>query len=339
MNAMPARTKSSPAKPPLQHTGRRPLPTLLVTSAALLIVSNARADEGGVSFWAPGQFGSLAAVPGEPGFALPVVWLHVSADAGGQKNFIVGGNLTAGIDAKADLLFFFPTYTFTQPVWGAQAAFGLGWAVGHQRATADIAVADALGNTIARSRTDEITGGSDLYGLGTLKWHEGVNYCMTYAMFGVPTGAYRLGRLANLSTNHWSLDAGGGYTYFNPARKLEFSIVGGLTYNGENPDTDYRNGIDSHVDWAASYLVRDDTQIGVVGYAYQQLSGDSGAGATLGAFKSRVFGIGPQAGYFFPVGKEKGYVNLKGYWEFGAENRAEGWNVWLSLAMPLFPGK
>jgi hypothetical protein len=86
-------------------------------------------------------------------------------------------------------------------------------------------------------------------------------------------------------------------------------------------------------------LVRDDTQIGVVGYAYQQLSGDSGAGATLGAFKSRVFGIGPQAGYFFPVGKEKGYVNLKGYWEFGAENRAEGWNVWLSLAMPLFPGK
>ena len=71
---------------------------------------------------------------------------------------------------------------------------------------------------------------------------------------------------------------------------------------------------------------------------FQQLSGDSGAGATLGSFKSRIAGIGPQIGYFFPVGKEKGYVNLRGYWEFGAQNRAEGWNLWLSLALPLSMG-
>ena len=318
---------------------RTALMALLASAAGLAVTSAARADEGGVSFWAPGQFGSLAAVPGEPGFSLPVVWLHASADAGGGKNFIVGGNLTAGIDAKADLLFFFPTYTFKEPVWGAQAAFGLGWALGHQRATADVTVTGPLGNTIERSRTDEITGGSDLYGLGTLKWNNGVHNYIAYTMFGAPTGAYQLGRLANLSTNHWSLDAGGGYTYFNPKEKLEFSIVGGFTYNWENPDTDYQNGIDSHVDWAASYFVREDTHVGVVGYAYQQLSGDSGAGATLGAFKSRVFAVGPQIGYFFPVGKEKGYVNLKGYWEFGAENRAEGWNVWLSLALPLTLGR
>ena len=47
----------------------------------------------------------------------------------------------------------------------------------------------------------------------------------------------------------------------------------------------------------------------------------------------------PQVGHFFPVGKEKGYVNLKGYWEFDAENRAEGWNLWLSLALPLSMGR
>ena len=46
-----------------------------------------------------------------------------------------------------------------------------------------------------------------------------------------------------------------------------------------------------------------------------------------------------QIGYFFPVGKEKGYVNFKGYWEFGAQNRAEGWNLWLSLALPLSLGR
>ena len=27
-----------------------------------------------------------------------------------------------------------------------------------------------------------------------------------------------------------------------------------------------------------------------------------------------------------------GYVNLKGYYELGAKNRPEGWNLWLSLA-------
>jgi hypothetical protein len=29
----------------------------------------------------------------------------------------------------------------------------------------------------------------------------------------------------------------------------------------------------------------------------------------------------------------QGYVNLKGYAEFAAENRPEGWNVWLTLSI------
>lgn len=107
----------------------------------------------------------------------------------------------------------------------------------------------------------------------------------------------------------------------------EFSIDGGFTYNFENPDTDYRNDVDSHIDWAASQFLNEQTHVGVVGYFFQQLSADSGSGAKLGAFKSRVAGIGPEIGYFFPMGKEKGYVNLKGYWEFAAQNRAEGFNL------------
>jgi hypothetical protein len=29
----------------------------------------------------------------------------------------------------------------------------------------------------------------------------------------------------------------------------------------------------------------------------------------------------------------QGYLNLKGYKEFGAEHRADGWNVWLTFAI------
>jgi hypothetical protein len=74
--------------------------------------------------------------------------------------------------------------------------------------------------------------------------------------------------------------------------------------------------------------------VGLVGYAYQQLTCDSGAGDRVGCFESRVFGIGPQLGYIFPIGTtHQGYLNVKGYKEFEAENRPEGWNVWLTLAI------
>jgi hypothetical protein len=53
------------------------------------------------------------------------------------------------------------------------------------------------------------------------------------------------------------------------------------------------------------------------------------------SIESRTNGISPQVGYFFPFAGGKGYINLKAYWEFGASHRAEGWNAWLTLALPL----
>ena len=112
----------------------------------------------------------------------------------------------------------------------------------------------------------------------------------------------------------------------------------GFTYNFENHHTDYQNGIDMHLDWGASKFLTKQLQVGVVGYAYQQITGDSGAGDRVGGFESRVFGVGPQVGYIFPLGNSaQGYLNLKGYWEFGAENRAEGWNTWLTFSISAAP--
>jgi len=34
------------------------------------------------------------------------------------------------------------------------------------------------------------------------------------------------------------------------------------------------------------------------------------------------------------VGKAQGYVNLRGYFEFDASKRPEGWNAWLTLSFP-----
>jgi hypothetical protein len=57
---------------------------------------------------------------------------------------------------------------------------------------------------------------------------------------------------------------------------------------------------------------QDGWQIGAVGHAYQQLTGDTGDGAVLGDFESRIFGAGPQIGYSFPIGGALGNLKIKG---------------------------
>jgi hypothetical protein len=299
----------------------------------------ARADEGGVSFWLPGQFGSLAAVPPDPGWSLPMIYYHSSVDSSRGKNFVVGGQVRAGVEADADLVFFGPSYTFETPVLGGTPSIGLLAAVGNMDASADATLTGPRGNVLSLNPSDSLFSGSDLYYLGSLRWNAGVHNFMTYVMGNVPVGDYEDGRLANTGTGHWAIDSGGGYTYFDPKNGRELSAVVGFTYNFENPDTDYQNGVDFHLDWAASQFLSAQWHVGVVGYVYQQVTEDSGSGATLGDFKSRVVGIGPQVGYFFQLWDRKWYVNVKGYYEFAAENRPDGWNVWLSLLIPLTSAK
>jgi hypothetical protein len=50
-------------------------------------------------------------------------------------------------------------------------------------------------------------------------------------------------------------------------------------------------------DRGASQFLSAHCHVGLVGYVYEQVTGDSDAGATLGDLKSRVVGIGPQVGY------------------------------------------
>jgi len=295
----------------------------------------ALADEGGLSFWLPGNFGSFAAVPSEPGLALPLVYYHSKADEGGSATFPRNGRITAGVNARADFVFIAPTYIFASPVAGGQPSLSLAAAFGPLKIGVDATVTGPSGTVLSGSTSDSRVGVSDLYPMASLRWNRGVHNFMAYTMGGIPVGTYDTSRLSNFSTNHWSVDGGGGYTYFNPKNGHELSAVLGFSYNFENPATQYKNGVDAHLDWAASHFFLPTFHAGVAGYVYNQLSADTGAGAKLGEFKSRVAAIGGQAGYFFEVGQHKWYANLKGYYEYTAHNRPKGWNVWLALAIPL----
>lgn len=238
----------------------------IALAGCLLAVLPAAADEGGVSFWLPGQYGSFAAVPGEAGWTLPIVYYHTSTDAGGGRLFQRGGVIAAGLDVRADLAILAPSYAFSTPVAGGQATLGITGLVGRAHVETNATLTGPFGRTLTGSQTDTKTGFGDLYPTGSIKWNRGNHNFMTYMMAGVPVGAYSPDRLANLGTNHWSLDAGVGYTYLDPKKGHEFSAVLGFTYNWENHDTNYKNGTSGHLDWAASQFLSESFHLGLVGY-------------------------------------------------------------------------
>jgi len=222
---------------------------------------------------------------------------------------------------------------FATRVLGGQASVGMGALIGPNTTSAFGTVTGPGGLSLSGSRSDTEFGVGDLYPTGSLRWSQGVNNLMTYLTGDIPVGLYNAQNLANLGIGHGAVDAGSGYTYFDQQTGHEFSAVIGATYNLTNPKTQYKNGIDGHLDWGTSQFLSASLQVGSVGYIYDQLTGDSGSGAKLGPFESRVIGIGPQIGYLFPVAGMQGYVNLKAFGEFDARNRPSGWNAWLTLSI------
>ncbi|NVO15026.1 MAG: transporter [Rhodoplanes sp.] len=323
----------------------------IVAATLALGGASASADEGGVSFWLPGLFGSLAAAPQQPGFSLTSMYYHTSVSAGasvarareitiGRIPASISANVQAGLSADADLALVAPSYTFATPVLGGQATIGMMMVSGRNSVGVDALLnASALVGpfAVSGSRFDRVdsavTGVGDLYPQFMMRWNAGVNNYLAYVTGDIPVGAYDPSRLANIGIGHGAVDGGFGYTYFNPATGHEFSAVAGLTYNFKNPDTQYQNGVDLHVDWGASQFLTKQLQIGLVGYLYQQISCDSGSGDRVGCFESRVASVGAQIGYIVPMGEVQGYLNLKAYKEFESENRPEGWNVWLTLVL------
>lgn len=301
---------------------RRAAATVLAPSSVLLMCSAALADAGGVGFWLPGSMGSLSAVPVTPGWSITTIYLHLEANAGSGRELQNNASIVTGLHARGDAVALLPAYTFETPILGGQLTLGVAGAPGNVGVGVGATLTGPRGNQVSGNAQDERTTFADMYYLGTLKWNQGVNNYMWYVMGNVASGTYDSTRLANLSPGYSAVDSGFGYTYLNPATGHELSVVAGFTLNGTNDALQYRNGIDFHVDWAASQFISKSVHVGLAGYVYQQVTGDSGSGAKLGDFKGQAVGIGPQIGVFFPAWQGyTGYLNLRGYWDVVTENR------------------
>ncbi len=318
----------------------------LALAIVFLTTKKSCADEGGVSFWLPGIYGSLAAAPQQPGWSFAGVNYFDAVSASGaiaaarevtvgRFNPTVNVNLNVNANANIDVGLLIPSYVFATPVLGGQLAVGLMAIVGRNTSGLNGMITAGVGPftaTRSGSINDTLISVGDLYPQASLRWNSGVNNFMIYGTGDIPVGDYTSNQLANLGIGHGAADGGVGYTYFDPTKGHEFSFVTGLTYNLTNPSTNYQNGIDWHLDWGASQFLSKQLFVGAVGYFYDQLTADSGSAPILGSVESRVVGVGPQLGFIFPTGPTQMFLGLKAYSEFDGHDRPSGYSAWITLA-------
>ena len=214
--------------------------------------------------------------------------------------------------------------------------FNLYIPVGNARTEIDQLVTGALGPigfVNQNSISDRLTSFGDPAPQLSLEWNQGVNNYMVYSRGGIPVGDYNPDRIVNLGDGHASWDNGFGYAYFNTTTGIEFTAVSGLTYNFKTRTPIIRTASIGIQIWKHLRFLTKQFYVGAVGYTFNQLTGDTGSGATLGPYISRISAVGPEVGILFPVGAMQGSLNLRGYWEFAAQNRSAGWNTWFVFSI------
>lgn len=306
---------------------------MLVTGAVTVLLAGphpASASEGGTTHVLPGANATLIdQPPTTPGWFFKPMYLNYSGSA--SVNIPTAAGVTSSLDARANTFVLGGGYTFQEPVLGGA----------HYSVAAFLPYTwlDISGNVQLPSgqvaRRSQVNGFGDLTLVPVLlAWKLGDWQISALTPIYTPTGSYQLGRLGNPGLNYWTFDVMGSAAYSN--KKSGFNALAQLGYaiNTENPDTNYRSGDLLHFDGALQQLLPVGSgflTFGAEGFYFQQVTCDSGSGATLGCFKGRTAGLGPLIGYVQPLGKETLSFELKWLAETDTQNRLKGDYIWLKM--------
>ena len=260
-----------------------------------------------------------------------------SGNASPSVGIPIGGEVTLGADVSVVLgapsVLWVPDTTI---LGGHLGVFGL-LVIGNVDVDLDAILTGPGGLPVAgASLSESRTSFGDPQAGAVLGWNSGPFHWNTGFLVNLPIGDYENGALDNLAFNHWSFDINAAATWLDPTIGFELSATVGITFNEKNSATDYKTGDEFHLEFAALQHFSKTFSAGLVGYHYQQISGDSGSGAVLGAFKGRVTALGPQVGFAFPVDGLPVSVNGRVLVEFDTKNRLEGTAGFVNVSMPLY---
>ncbi len=339
----------------LRRTSWAAVATFVLGFAALSIsASQPNAAESAKQFYLLGSNTTLAGISPPPGTYLSNWKYFYTGDASGSgaRGVALDGigasvAVQTDVDVDANIFIDLPFALWVAPhkVLGGHLGLGLIVPFGWQDISADASALATLtlpdGRTVQRGRqfgvSDDTFSFGDPVGLAQLGWHRGNWHWRVAGLLNIPIGAYDQNSIANMGFNRWAFDAHAAVTWLDPTRGLEASTTAGFTFNGNNSDTDYRTGTEFHVEFALMQSLSKTFALGLAGYHYQQVTGDSGSGATLGDFKGRVTALGPNVNYSFQLHKIPVSTSLRWYHEFNTKNRLEGDSIYLLATIPLAP--
>jgi hypothetical protein len=331
----------------------------LVLCVPSIGTTDAQAAENAAGWYALGTKASMAGFVPPPGTYFVDVNYYYSGDATGKAARGValrdiGGTNVSGqlsletdVKVKGQVYYNLPSVLWVAPgkVLGGNVGFGAIVPVGWKDvnfdldALATLTLGPPINQTLQKaghfSGSDSSTDFGDPVLNGLIGWHEGNWHWNVSMLVNVPIGPWSNSSSSNLSFNHWGLDTTAAVTWLDPKTGFEVSTAPGFTFNWENPDTHYQTGTEFHVEFAALEHFSKKFAVGVAGFHYQQITGDSGAGAKLGAFEGRVTSVGPVMTYSFKLGKIPVSSQLMWTHDFDVENRLKGDLGLLTISLPL----
>ena len=295
------------------------------------------AAESGVGVYPLGLRGPLAGITPPPGLYFQNDLYYYQGSAGASRPLPLGSQLVADVNAKmwVDI----PTFLWSTPlqIAGGNLAVSASFPAGGPSVDAGLALTSALiSSEVARSQHSAVATIGDPFIVTSVGWHAGNWHWTGGVGINVPAGDYRENSLANIAFHRWAADFFGAMTWLDPKTGIDLSAALGFTFNGRNPSTDYKTGTEFHLEWAVTQNLPKGFSFGLVGYYYEQVTGDSGSGAKLGDFKGRVVALGGSLGYMFKVDGRDVSTRLKVYREFDVQNRLEGTAAYLTVALPLY---
>ncbi len=299
---------------------------LLIIVVSIVGTRVSAAAEGASSNYFPGGYGDYAvATAPSPGMIYANYNLFVDASV---DRTVLQGRVNSDFETFAYVNMSAFIFAFEEPVLDSQFAMAAFLPLGYADFDAQL-----VGPITSVAVDDSTTALGDISLMpASFYWNSGNWHFNLYEVIVTPTGEYDVDNDINLGRNYWSFDTVFATTNLNMETGREFSLVAGYMINGENDDTDYETGNELHIDAMFNQFFSETFALGLHGYYYKQLEGDSGSGAILGDFKGDSYGIGPS--FLWIPASGGGKFSVSGSWlhDLDATNRLESDYAVVTLA-------
>ena len=311
---------------------------LAVVMSALVVAQRTLAEEGGSGHYVPGSMASFVdAVPPAETFVVRYNYLNYDGSFSKEQPLPIAGLNAVGVDAKSQahgltMLWRPPVELGTGLSYALSATIPYVW----MDVSAQVDATGPQGAPLSTRRTSKLDGLGDIVVMPTmLKYTINPDLAVGARLgFYLPTGDYEVGRLANQGKNFLTTEPTLELVYFGQKNGREASIFAGMDFNSENEDTDYRSGNQAHIDGTLAQhfpVAGGFGGVGVSGYWYEQVTGDSGSGANFGDFEGKTVSVGPVVSYATKVGGKDLVAELKWLHETDTTRRLEGDLIWFKF--------